>query len=455
MFLKIDCRVFIGYDCGAFVCMISYFIMSDCCPLFNQGDMEIMRRRITLMIMRTSCRMIEDPINEALILNRQNDCDEHMHLYRALRKSCNKMVNTKSQNQQRSSVTVEPQSVIRLQEALESRFINDGNAVQCRMVGCVGQQALKIGIEKMPGILVIDIAATVVEEGHTMPVTVECIEDVVRNLTVQGTKYALVQVILHNGSHYRGVTVLSNQNVLYDGKFCNGFRSIADTERFASKEMGQNYRVSCLWYRKVLNSKESASNPLPAYPPFAEMTQPEEEKQHRGGAAEEITPKNEKRTSKPKKRYTPPDQSTPNPPKRRKKNKSKRDEKSALVDAVASRRYHDPVGISIRKGKEFGPVPLCQHCKNGIPHDRWRVINRVKRKGKGYDVKQLHIFHAKLALSDDEFEQLVRLLKSSSDTEIKQLRSAWIQSMHQGMGKGAETGAARRSSLEWFSDFKH
>lgn len=156
-----------------------------------------------------------------------------------------------------------------------------------------------------------------------------------------------------------------------------------------------------------------------------------------------------------KKRYTPPDQSTPNPPKRRKKNKSKRDEKSALVDAVASKRYHDPVGISIRKGKEFGPVPLCQHCKNGIPHDRWRVINRVKRKGKGYDVKQLHIFHAKLALSDDEFEQLVRLLKSSSDTEIKQHRSAWIQSMHQGMGKGAETGAARRSSLEWFSDFKH
>jgi len=165
------------------------------------------------------------------------------------------------------------------------------------MVGCVGQQALKIGIEKMPGILVIDIAATVVEEGHTMPVTVKCIEDVVRNLTVQGTKYALVQVILHNGSHYRGVTVLGNQNVLYDGKFCNGFRSIADSERFASKEMGENYRVSCLWYRKVLNSKESASNPLPAYPSFAEMTQPEEEKQHRGGAAEEITPKNEKRKS--------------------------------------------------------------------------------------------------------------------------------------------------------------
>ena len=82
-----------------------------------------------------------------------------------------------------------------------------------------------------------------------------------------------------------------------------------------------------------------------------------------------------------------------------------------------TKRYDDPVGISIRKGKEFEPIPRCQYCKNGIPHNRWRVINRVKRKGKGYDVKQIHIFHAKLALSEDEFQLLLRLLKSSSDTE--------------------------------------
>ncbi len=93
----------------------------------------------------------------------------------------------------------------------------------------------------------------------------------------------------------------------------------------------------------------------------------------------------------------------------------------------------DPVGISIRKGRELEWIPRCQYCKNGIPHNRWRVINRVKRKGKGYNVKQIHIFHAKLALSDDEFQLLLRLLKSSSNTEIKQHRSAWIQSMHQGM----------------------
>jgi len=110
----------------------------------------------------------------------------------------------------------------------------------------------------------------------------------------------------------------------------------------------------------------------------------------------------------------------------------------------------DPVGITIRKGTELEPIPHCQYCKNGIPKNRWRVINTVKTKGKGYNVQQIHIFHAKLALSDNEFQLLLRLLKSSSDTEIKQHRSAWIQSMHQGMGKGAETGATRRSSREWF-----
>jgi len=115
-----------------------------------------------------------------------------------------------------------------------------------------------------------------------------------------------------------------------------------------------------------------------------------------------------------------------------------------------TKRYHDPVGISIRKGKEYDPIPRCQYCKNGISHNIWHVINWVKRKGKGYNVNQIHIFHAKLALSDDEFQLLLRLLKSSSasDTEIKQLRSAWIQSMHQGMRKGAEMGSTRMSSRE-------
>jgi hypothetical protein len=112
---------------------------------------------------------------------------------------------------------------------------------------------------------------------------------------------------------------------------------------------------------------------------------------------------------------------------------------------------HDPVGISVRKGKEMElRIPCCQYCKNGIPHNRWRVLNKVERKRGGYNVMHMHIWCAKLALSDDEFKLLLGWLKSSRNTEIKEYQSAWIQSMHQGMGKGAETGATRRSSHEWF-----
>ena len=166
-----------------------------------------------------------------------------------------------------------------------------------------------------------------------------CIEDIERNLTVQGTMYALVQVMLHNGSHYCGITVLDNQNVLYDGKFCDEFRSIADTAKFSSKEMVKNYTVSWLWYRKVLNKKEPSLYLLPVYPPFAEMTHPThameddiinenatcrmETPQHKKGAKVNKTPKKKKKISKPKQRYSPPDQSTPKPPKRRSKNKTK------------------------------------------------------------------------------------------------------------------------------------
>jgi len=120
-----------------------------------------------------------------------------------------------------------------------------------------------------------------------------------------------------------------------------------------------------------------------------------------------------------------------------------------IIGATVDATVQDPVGISVRKGRNLELIQRCKYCKNGIPKNRWRVIC-VKRKGKEYNVKHIHIFHAKLTLSDDEFQFLQKLLKSSSDPEIKQLRSAWIQSMHQGMGKGVETGAKRRSSLEWF-----
>jgi hypothetical protein len=134
-----------------------------------------------------------------------------------------------------------------------------------------------------------------------------------------------------------------------------------------------------------------------------------------------ITLRHSKRVSKLKKRYSP-DQLTPKPPKRRKKTKTKH--QSPSKKPVISKCYHDPIGISIREGGDSRPLPRCQYCNKAIPLNRWHVINRVKREGDGYNVKQVHIIHANLALSNDEFQQLLTILWSSSDVEIVQKRAA-------------------------------
>jgi hypothetical protein len=62
-----------------------------------------------------------------------------------------------------------------------------------------------------------------------------------------------------------------------------------------------------------------------------------------------------------------------------------------------------------------------------------------------------HLFNKNLGNQHTASANQLRLLNDTSDTEIKELRSAWIQTMNQGMGKGAKTGSTRRSSHEWFT----
>jgi len=180
----------------------------------------------------------------------------------------------------------------------------------------------------------------------------------------------LVQVILHNGSHFHGITVLNNQNVLYDGRLHNSLKPISETETFASAEIDGNYRVSCLWYRKVLKRIGSSSSFFPmlqstgasASTHEVEPSMNEESKLdsinkepapgkavNNQSISRAITPRHSKRVSKLKKRYSP-DQLTPKPPKHRKK-KTKTKHRLPTKKQVISKHYHDPIGISIRKGK--------------------------------------------------------------------------------------------------------
>jgi hypothetical protein len=118
---------------------------------------------------------------------------------------------------------------------------------------------------------------------------------------------------------------------------------IAETEIFASEEIDGNYRVSCLWYRKVYKRIGLLPSSFPMLlqfraSSFTHAVEPsinEESmldlinEEAAGETANKktrlrIKPQHSKRVIKAKQRYSPPDQSTPKPSKRRKKqNKDK------------------------------------------------------------------------------------------------------------------------------------
>ena len=303
------------------------------------------------MIMRKSCVVIEDPVS-TLIISRQTHCNEQLRLYRALKITSNYNVtvnkNATGTNHLSYSVGVNTKNVKSLQQALENRFLNGRNSVHCPIEGRGGVQCLEIEIEKMPPILVLDIEPQPqeisVDEGHEVGegngmLRLTCISDIEKHLTVQNTQYVLVQVILHNGNHYRGITVLSNQNVLYDGMCCDEFKCIDRNYKFASDYDGGNYTVTFLWYRKIYDNEWLLSpDCLPVYPPFTANDGTNDERTYesrkspedsKGGTTEPVkkiqTPSNNKRVRKPKQRYTPPDNQTQKQqPKRKARNKAKK-----------------------------------------------------------------------------------------------------------------------------------
>lgn len=435
--------------------------------MFDQGDINGMRERLALMICDKSCEMFEVPSDAQLIETRQNLCDSYHCLNKELNKTVNVSINVTNPQLQRNSISIPIENMNRLQEGLDNRY-GEAEVVHCSMSECDGLQSINIHLQKMPTILVIEPTAA----GDDMPLL--CMGDIESNLTIKGFSYVLLQVILHNGGHYRGITIVNNQNVLYDGKCFNEFKSISATDPFASDLEENNYKVSCLWYRKGDKRANISLYSIPLLPRFEDaLSNPTESMQictektyEEATTCETATPSHPmKRIRKQKKIYTP-DEDQMKPKQKPKLSKKKVKAKVNLQSPfkkqtqpkTKSTRYTDPVGLSMRKGRGFGPLPRCPECDNCIPENRWRVINRVKREGEnngkpftGYDVYQIHIFCAKLKLSDKDYKSLVKWLMSSKDKEVSEKRAAWIQSMNQGMGKS--TGSTRKSSIQYCMEF--
>jgi hypothetical protein len=87
-------------------------------------------------------------------------------------------------HRQRFSVVVPMNNIGTLEEMLNDRFLNDENDIQCPVEGCGGVQPLKLIVEKLPAILVIDSA---VDGEYALLLC--CLSDIESNSTIQGTQY--------------------------------------------------------------------------------------------------------------------------------------------------------------------------------------------------------------------------------------------------------------------------
>ena len=126
------------------------------------------------------------------------------------------------------------------------RWINDrynpdgGDQVHCSTPDCGGMCKLETKIVQCPIILIIEPCAV-----NACPIM--SMNDIEHELIIGGNRYMLVYVILNSSSHFRGVTVINHQYVLYDGMLTM-MRYIDGSECFSK---GENYSVGSLWYRKI------------------------------------------------------------------------------------------------------------------------------------------------------------------------------------------------------------
>ena len=126
------------------------------------------------------------------------------------------------------------------------RWINDrynpdgGDQVHCSTPDCGGMCTLETKIVQCPIILIIEPCAV-----NACPIM--SMNDIEHELIIGGNRYMLVYVILNSSSHFRGVTVINHQYVLYDGMLTM-IRYIDGSECFSKDE---NYSVGSLWYRKI------------------------------------------------------------------------------------------------------------------------------------------------------------------------------------------------------------
>ena len=104
---------------------------------------------------------------------------------------------------------------------------------------CYGERKFREIIVKHPTMLVLSLNDCTTKQ-------YPCVSEIPSTLIVQRQRYVLSAVMLHNGGHFRSVTLIPGHILLYDGLFDDErILPISLTTRFAD---GQGFAVRQIWY---------------------------------------------------------------------------------------------------------------------------------------------------------------------------------------------------------------
>ena len=172
------------------------------------------------------------------------------------------------------------------------------------------------------------------------------------SLKVNDTTYVLAQVILYNGSHFQGITVVMGKYLFYDGLVqANGLQWVPSNYKW-----GQRYQPHCIWYKH--------SN-------FIEHdTEEDSIKEAEENNSSNIKSKQGKKKSATERALA-------------EYESMKGDDDIQSVERVKGKKESprrnrksstSPMGISVKQVAARSNMPNCQYCRQNIARGKWLQI---------------------------------------------------------------------------------
>ena len=289
---------------------------------------------------------------------------------------------------------------------------------------CNGSRMMKKQmIGPPPALLLIEPKARVWDNNSRVS-KLTALEKIEHLLIIEKIRYQLVQVMLCNGSHFCGVTLLHGKYLFYDGMSTKKLHWIADSVEF--KSLG-NFVVEALWYKSFIGLDDDKDQTQSSTAKVGDdwlrdvisqlqthSTVPikRQEVEFTDDGSDYNDPQYGIHSDEEDDKFSPP------------KRKRKIKEHTSLPKKISKAGKKYKMGISITTVGKRGVQPVCQYCLSKIGRG---VIHTVKKTGqadKNWNDTGHYHFNCFDPLSPIECEQLLKIVSMSeevSDAQKKDL----------------------------------